>query len=233
VPPSTLWLGYAKTAAEYLATGRRRVERLKAMLAASGFALGAGGRVLDFGCASAIMLRWFDDVARDGEAWGVDIDGSAILWCQQHLSPPFRFVTTTTFPHLPFDDGWFDLVYAASVFTHIADLADAWLLELRRILRPGGRLFVTVHDRRFVDAVLGGADGASAELAAAVRAFADRTRLRTRGWSMFAINRIPGHGARGQAQVFYDADVLARRWGNYLRVLAIVPERSGARRRAC
>jgi len=46
-----------------------------------------------------------------------------MLWCQQRMSPLFKFATTTSFPHLPFEDGYFDFVYAGSVFTHITDLA--------------------------------------------------------------------------------------------------------------
>lgn len=54
-------------------------------------------------------------------------------------TPSFRFVTTTTLPHLPFADGYFHMIHAGSVFTHIADLAEAWLLEIRRVLaRAGG-----------------------------------------------------------------------------------------------
>ena len=49
-----------------------------------------------------------------------------------------NFATVTTAPHLPFADGYFDFAYCSSVFTHISDLADAWLLELRRIVRSGG-----------------------------------------------------------------------------------------------
>jgi ubiquinone/menaquinone biosynthesis C-methylase UbiE len=68
------------------------------------------------------------------------------MWANRHLRPPFRFVTPTTLPHLPFADGYFQMIYAGSVFTHIADLADAWLLELRRVLAPGGRAYLTFHD---------------------------------------------------------------------------------------
>ena len=50
-------------------------------------------------------------------------------------------------PHLPFEDRYFDLIYCGSVFTHIDDLTDAWLLELRRVLSPQGRLYLTIHDR--------------------------------------------------------------------------------------
>ena len=52
----------------------------------------------------------------------------------------------TTLPHLLFADGYFRFSYAGSVFTHIDDFADAWFLELRRITRAGGHLYVTIHD---------------------------------------------------------------------------------------
>ena len=94
------------------------------------------------------MLRWLHDVSDSCEIWGTEIRFRAgSLGVKQYLSPPFHFATTTTSPHLPFEDRYFGLIYAGSVFTHIDDLADAWFLELRRALRPGGRLFITVHDR--------------------------------------------------------------------------------------
>jgi SAM-dependent methyltransferase len=49
-------------------------------------------------------------------------------------------------PPLPFEDASFDLVYSISVFTHLdEEMQDAWLNELKRVLRPGGILIITVH----------------------------------------------------------------------------------------
>jgi SAM-dependent methyltransferase len=64
------------------------------------------------------------------------------------------FATGTTAPHVPFEDRTFDLIYCGSVFTHISELAEAWLLELRRILRPGGYVYVTIHTRHTIDLLL-------------------------------------------------------------------------------
>src|SRR4051794_37660744 len=91
VPPEDLWLRYARGAEQYLEVGERRVRRMLDVLGGSGSALQPDARVLDFGCASGIMLRWFTTQAARGEAWGVDIAAAPIVWCQQHLSPPFRF----------------------------------------------------------------------------------------------------------------------------------------------
>src|SRR5688572_19237180 len=105
------------------------------------------GDILEFGCGEGRLIRWLEHLAGERESWGTDIDAGLIVWCKQNLSPPFRFITTTTVPHLPFEDRHFGFIYAGSVFTHIDDMADTWFAELRRVLRPGGKLFVTVHLR--------------------------------------------------------------------------------------
>jgi SAM-dependent methyltransferase len=226
IPPKDLWLGYGETSEEYLAWGRDQIRKMKDILEASGFSLGQGSRVLDFGCASGIMMRWLHDFARAGEVWGVDIVGDSVVWCQQHLSPPFKFVTTTSYPHLPFEDRYFDLVYAGSVFTHIADLAEAWLLELKRIVRPGGRLYVTIHDNTTIKNWL--TDEGLREdrhgAAKILESFEEEAHFTASDFAMFSINRAPGPGFVGQAQVFYDIDYLQQHWGNYLEIISIHPE---------
>jgi FkbM family methyltransferase len=97
------------------------------------------------------LIRWLGDFATAGEVWGVDISATHIHWCNRHLAPPFRFAVTTLVPTLPFPDRHFDLIYAGSVFTHVEDLADAWLLELKRLLKPGGVGFLTYHDDSTVE----------------------------------------------------------------------------------
>src|SRR6266851_2869045 len=124
MPPQDLWAGYGTTAEYFLNSGNVDVDRMKKILDSSGFRIQDGNRVLDLGCASGRMMRWFDDFADRCEVWGVDISARHVIWCQEHLSPPFNFATVTTAPHLPFEDGYFDLIYCGSVFTHIADLAD-------------------------------------------------------------------------------------------------------------
>lgn len=229
IPPQNLWLAYGKTREEYLKLGRDNIRRMKDILEASGFSLGQGSRVLDFGCASGIMMRWLSDLARAGEVWGVDIVGDLVVWCQQHLSPPFKFVTTTSYPHLPFEDRYFDLVYAGSVFTHISDLAEAWLLELKRIVRPGGRLYLTVHDNTTIRKWLTD-DRPREERHPGTRlleSFKEEIDFTASDFAMFTINRAPGPGFAGQAQVFYDIDYLQQHWGNYLEIISIHPEAYG------
>jgi SAM-dependent methyltransferase len=48
--------------------------------------------------------------------------------------------TARAAPGLPLEDGSLDLVVATSVFTPLADHWSGWLLELHRLLAPGGIL---------------------------------------------------------------------------------------------
>jgi SAM-dependent methyltransferase len=102
-----------------------------------------GRRLLDFGCGAGRTLRHFLDEAGSAEIWGCDIDQESIDWLQQNLCPPLHVVRNEAAPGLPFEDGHFDVVWALSVFTHLADSWAAWMLELHRVLADDGILIAT------------------------------------------------------------------------------------------
>lgn len=144
IPPTKLWLGYGPTQEDYLERGKRHTSQMLSILESDGLRIGEDNRILDFGCGAGRMIRWLSHLSDNCEIWGTDISAEHIYWCREYLSPPFHFVTSTIYPHLPFEDNYFDLVYAGSVFSHIDDLADAWLLELRRITKK--RVFVYYYN---------------------------------------------------------------------------------------
>ncbi|WP_051222155.1 class I SAM-dependent methyltransferase [Conexibacter woesei] len=223
LPPEELWAYYCTGAESWLDSGRRDVATMRDELTASGAPIEEMGRVLEVGSASGRMIRHLEDVALGGvEVWGVDIWSTAVLWCQDNLSPRFRFATTTLIPHLPFPDGHFDLIYGGSLFTHIDDLAEAWFLEMHRVLAPGGRLYFSINDHSSVEIFegRGPADryeefyertGGQAEWESFVRLIqgnADYQRFRRREAYMFTQGKMMRH-------VMWDTDVLTRRldWG--------------------
>ena len=142
VPPRELAARVGPTAGSdplvgYEREGREVSRRIRGSLPA-GWSF-AGKRVLDFGCGSARVLRHFLAEAQNAELWGCDIDEPSVDWVRSELSPPLRCFRNSEDPPLPFEDGYLDLVWAASVFTHIERWAP-WLLELHRVLAPGGLL---------------------------------------------------------------------------------------------
>ncbi len=228
IPPQDLWAGYGKISEYFLSSGQADVATMKKILEFSDFRIQAENRLLDFGCASGRMMRWLADIAQRCEVWGVDISARHIIWCKEHLSPPFKFATVTTAPHLPFEDGYFDLIYCGSVFTHIADLADAWLLELKRIVRRGGRLYITIHDRHTIDLILNHperiySDGLPVDdgLRNLLLSYDQTENVTAVDFYMLTIGRAL------ESQVFYDIDHLRRHWGQLFNVLSVAPEAYG------
>lgn len=146
VPPEELWVGYGPDAQTYISSGRRDVAEMARIVEESGASLSGADRILEFGCAAGRMLRHVGEFAPRAELWGVDLSARHVQWCVNNLAPAMQFATTTVVPHLPFEDRYFDFIFCGSVFTHIEDLQQSWLLELARILRPTGRLFITLHD---------------------------------------------------------------------------------------
>jgi SAM-dependent methyltransferase len=115
----------------------------------------AGKSVLDFGCGAGRVIRHLLPLAPECELWGSDIDARCIEWDEQHLSPPASFVVNGEIPPLPLPGGKFDLIYALSVFTHISTHWPAWLLEIDRMLAPGGRLVATIMSEGMCEAISG------------------------------------------------------------------------------
>ena len=205
----------------YLNSGKEHVNTMEHILSQSGFLIQPSHRILDFGCGAGRMIRWLGDSVEGCEVWGVDIQSDRIMWCQQHLSPPFKFATVTTAPHLPFEDRYFDLIYCGSVFTHIDDLADAWLLELKRILQPGGRLYITVHEKHSLQHYLTLREQ-DWDAVGPLRLYDKKIMISQLDFNVFTMGR--GY----LSQIFYDIDYLQRHWGSILDVISVTQDAWGA-----
>jgi ubiquinone/menaquinone biosynthesis C-methylase UbiE len=215
IPPPELRLGYARATEEYLANGRRNVQTMLDLLRASGARLERGTRILDFGCGAGRMICWLAEFADQGEVWGTDISAEHIVWCTQHLAPPFHFLVNTILPHLPFEDRYFDVVYTGSVFTHIDDLATTWFLELRRVLRAGGMLYVTIHDRHSIQLLTHALPWREVPFATFLRHNQDYAAFAHTNFAMFTIGRSV------ESQVFYDVESLCERLQGLFKVLSV------------
>lgn len=114
-------------------------------LASSGFEVGGARAALDFGCSSGRVLRALA-AAYPAVAWhGCDPNAGAIAWAGENLAPT-SFAVSGDEPPLALEDGALDFAYAISVWSHFAPaLGLRWLAEMRRLIRPGGRLVMTTH----------------------------------------------------------------------------------------
>ncbi|MEN3330448.1 MAG: hypothetical protein V7638_5255 [Acidobacteriota bacterium] len=100
-------------------------------------------RILDVGCgtgANLLMLSKF------GDAEGVDVSVDALAFCRER---GLENVKLGAAERLPYEDGTFDLVTALDVVEHLDDDL-AGLREMRRVLRPGGRVLLFVPTFMFL-----------------------------------------------------------------------------------
>jgi SAM-dependent methyltransferase len=112
-------------------------------------------RVLDFGCGAGKVLRHFVSEARLAEFYCCDIDAPSIDWLARELSPPFHPFLCSEEPSLPQADGYFNLIYALSVYTHITDRWAGWLLEHHRVLADGGLLLASFLGEGMIEPLIG------------------------------------------------------------------------------
>ena len=110
-----------------------------AMLALAGDV--AGRNILDAGCGSGSLSSALRD--RDATVTGIDASAGMVELARQRLGDGVDLQVADLNDPLPFDDGSFDDVIASLVLHYIEDWGPT-LSEMRRVLRPDGRLFASV-----------------------------------------------------------------------------------------
>jgi len=108
------------------------------------------GKVLDVGCGRGLLL---DKLRRRGwEPQGTELSEEAATFARKRLGLP---VTTKELKECEFPDSEFDLVILWHVLEHVRS-PKAMLMEINRILKPGGILLVAVPNFSSWEARLGG-----------------------------------------------------------------------------
>jgi SAM-dependent methyltransferase len=174
---------------------------------------------LDFGGSSGRVARHF--TGQKLTPWCCDINVRSVDWLAKYLSPAVLAFQNRPVPHLPFEDRTFDVVSAFSVFTHIDVDEMSWLLELRRILKPGGFLYVTVHNEHTWEAIktkpwkiksLGNGNNKEAlEIALQNGIPSERFVLKYHDHGVYDVN------------VFVESSYLERRWAPFFSEMKIFP----------
>jgi SAM-dependent methyltransferase len=115
---------------------------------------GTRGRVLDAGCGTGGFLAVLRDQRSDLSCVGIEWDSAAAA---RAGAKSLAAVARGSVNALPFADASFDAAVSADVLCHEAVDPRATLFELKRVLRPGGRLIVNLpayqwmlsaHDRQ-------------------------------------------------------------------------------------
>lgn len=194
----------------YRATGRDIAASISRAFADAGTAL-ADQDVLDLGSGPGRVAHWLKAGHPSIRLTCVDIDEEAVAWGQAHASGVARFVHGGPHPPSGFAAGSFDAVYCISLFTHLDEpMQDAWLREIRRILRPGGLLLATTHGEFATSSCSG------EELARLGR---DGIVFRSTGKRRIKLDGLPGF----YQTTFHTRDYVEARWSEALDLVSYLP----------
>ncbi len=214
MPPVELRISESNTES-FLSSGKEDIDTMWRILAEYGCHIPPEARILEFGCSGGRQLRHLQPRLEKGEVWGVDLSTEHVFWIQQHLDKRFRALACSSDAHLPFRDSFFDFIYAGSVFTHLDDLADAWFLELARVVRKGGILYLTVFDESSIEWLRARKD--TLPLAKLVLGSESCRQFLERDGRSFTVGRSI------HSYVFYDSKWLMEHLASYFDVVALVP----------
>jgi len=107
-------------------------------------------KILEWGCGPGRVIRHLPaHLPSSCQFYATDYNPKYIAWCRKNLNN-INFQTNDLEPPLPFPEGFFDIIYSISVFTHLSLRSHyAWFAELERVAKNGGILFFTVHGEVF------------------------------------------------------------------------------------
>lgn len=158
IPPVKLLFDGTSSVEEFVEVGEgftREYLRLRAKLL-------PGERVLDLGSGNGQKARVLAQyLNQTGSYEGLDIVRSGIEWCRRAYArfPNFTFTLAENLYNshynpdgyiladeyrLPYNDAEFDLVFCASLFTHLLPYeTQNYVAEIARVLKPRGRFVMT------------------------------------------------------------------------------------------
>jgi 2-polyprenyl-3-methyl-5-hydroxy-6-metoxy-1,4-benzoquinol methylase len=96
-----------------------------------------GNDILDAGCGEGITLEKLVNLFPEARVVGIDTEPENIGICTKHGLP----VQEGSVYEIPFADASFDTVLFSEVIEHL-DTPEEALTEIRRVLKPGGRVVI-------------------------------------------------------------------------------------------
>ena len=102
-----------------------------------------GSRILDVGCALGNVVYWLNGIGV--EAYGVDIS----RWATERAWISSRVRQADVAVEIPFEENFFDGIVSRDTLEHIPEeRIDSAIVNLGRVMKKGGRAFVSVATNR-------------------------------------------------------------------------------------
>ena len=100
-------------------------------------------KILDVGCGTGSLTK---SLTPFGDVYGFDISETAVYFCRQQ---GLYNIKVGDINNLPYEDNFAEIIVCSDMLEHVDDDIHA-LKELYRVLKPNGRLVITVPAHKFL-----------------------------------------------------------------------------------
>ncbi len=107
-----------------------------------------GATLLDVGCSYGFFMKLAEESGY--KVYGIELNRDANIYCKEKLNLK---VFCGGINQVVFSDNYFDVITALEVIEHVQDLK-GFITNVRRMLKPGGILYLVTPDRRSLSARL-------------------------------------------------------------------------------
>lgn len=146
VPPShNIRTTSSKTIRHYYESGIKTMLPISISAIYEGIDLDGCPKILDFGCGAGRQILQWSRMYPNIDIYGCDVDDDVIRYINKQF-PKIDAYANSFDPPLKYSDGFFDVVYSVSIFSHLSpNDRDLWLQELSRVLKPEGIALLTFN----------------------------------------------------------------------------------------
>ncbi len=108
-------------------------------------------KILEIACGQGALSLWLNRQLglQAGEVWSADFSHQAVEQCRDLITQEFPDrggrVLQADMQQMPFETASFDVIVSCETLEHVPE-PKRGLAELRRVLKPGGRLYLTTEN---------------------------------------------------------------------------------------
>jgi SAM-dependent methyltransferase len=182
--------------------------------------------VLDFGCGTLRVSRYLIQFAKGYTYHACDVNPFSMEWARNEFGNLANVFVMKSSPPLGLGEQSIDFAVAWSIFSHYSETAyRAWLMELHRILRPGGYLFITFQSDHLLGQIRHDAQVQARYMAENVDLDDVRSNYLDRGFASYACYPRSGgdfgFDVDNFGMAFISPDYIERDWGKLFDIVRI------------
>lgn len=140
--------GYSQKTNFYLESEADPAFARRAKIILNNLKIKPNDRVLDVGCGRGFYLRSVKEIEPMADIYGVDLNDKYLAKAKKTVNGLNIKIIKGDILNLPFKNNFFNKVIASEILEHV-DNDERAILEIHRVLKPGGSVLITVPNKDY------------------------------------------------------------------------------------